>query len=162
MKRIFTPRRIFNITLLLLIFAVSAHSQDINKKTAEQKAPLIETKDGDLDAEQIIEQNKDALVSVWFHTDNYSSFYYSSLPKDTTILSGSGFIFDSRGFLGTNYHVIDGFDSLLVKASDGTFYEAELVYVEEKNDIAILRILNGGEKIFSTVKIGNSDIQRVG
>ncbi len=162
MKRIFTPRRIFNITLLLLIFAVSAYSQDINKKTAEQKAPLIETKDGDLDAEQIIEQNKDALVSVWFHTDNYSSFYYSSLPKDTTILSGSGFIFDSRGFLGTNYHVIDGFDSLLVKASDGTFYEAELVYVEEKNDIAILRILNGGEKIFPTVKIGNSDLPRVG
>jgi len=144
------------------MFAASAYSQDINKKTAEQKTPLIETKDGDLDAEQIIEQNKDALVSVWFHTDNYSSFYYSSLPKDTTILSGSGFIFDSRGFLGTNYHVIDGFDSLLVKTSDGTFYEAELVYVEEKNDIAILRILNGGDKLFPTVKIGNSDLPKVG
>ncbi|MFA7359720.1 MAG: trypsin-like peptidase domain-containing protein [Candidatus Kapaibacterium sp.] len=162
MKRFFTPQRIFNITLLLLMFAASAYSQDINKKTAEQKTPLIETKDGDLDAEQIIEQNKDALVSVWFHTDNYSSFYYSSLPKDTTILSGSGFIFDSRGFLGTNYHVIDGFDSLLVKTSDGTFYEAELVYVEEKNDIAILRILNGGDKLFPTVKIGNSDLPKVG
>lgn len=156
MKRVF-------IVLLLLISAVSAYPQDINKKTAEQKPTIsIEKKDGDLDAEQIIEQNKDALVSVWFHTDNYSNFYYSALPKDTTILSGSGFIFDSRGFLGTNYHVIDGFDSLLVKTSDGTFYEAELVYVEEKNDIAILRILNGGEKTFPTVKIGNSDLPKVG
>ena len=153
----------FLIALLVIMIAGAAYSQDINKKTAEQKPVLsIEKKDGDLDAEQIIEQNKDALVSVWFHTDNYSSFYYSSLPKDTTILSGSGFIFDSRGFLGTNYHVIDGFDSLLVKTSDGTFYEAELVYVEEKNDIAILRILNGGEKVFPTVKIGNSDLPKVG
>ncbi len=151
----------FLVFLLLLSACFPAYSQDIEKKVAPVPyAP--ERKDGDLDAEQIIEKNKDALVSVWFHTDNYSEFYYGGMPKDTTMLSGSGFIFDSRGFLGTNYHVIDGFDSLLVKTSDGTYYEAELVYVEEKNDLAVLKIICSEDKVFPTVKLGNSDLPKVG
>lgn len=149
------------LLLLVLTFCVQALPQDL-KNSVQRSAESLQKKDGDLDAEQIIEQNKDALVSVWYHTDSFSEYYYSYIPKDTTLLSGSGFIFDSRGFLGTNYHVIDGFDSLLVKTSDGTFYEAEIVYVEEKNDIAILRIRNTENTLFPTVKIGNSDLPKVG
>ena len=142
------------IVFLLLISFVTSYAQN-DILTSERK-------DDDLNAEQIIEQNKSALVSVWYHTDSYYGYYYLSTPKDTTLLSGSGFIFDSHGFVGTNYHVIDGFDSLMIKTSDGNFYNAELIFVDEKNDIAILRIINSDNIVFPAVKIGNSDLPRVG
>jgi tetratricopeptide (TPR) repeat protein len=139
-----------------------SYAQNENSQDTQSSPVLSEKRDGDLNAEQIIEQNKPALVSIWYHTDSYYGYYYMSVPKDTTLLSGSGFIFDSQGFVGTNYHVINGFDSLMIKTSDGNFYNAELIFLDEKNDIAILRIINPDNVVFSSVKIGNSDLPRVG
>ncbi len=153
--------------LLFLVFIsvsfLSAQDKKSNEVKAPEPKPVTEVnKDDDLNAEQIIEQNKPALVSIWYHTDNYYSYYYISTPKDTNMLSGSGFIFDSRGFVATNLHVIDGFDSLFVKTSDGKYYNADLIQIDEKNDIAILKIQNPDSLVFPAVKIGNSDLPRVG
>ncbi|MCE1166193.1 MAG: trypsin-like peptidase domain-containing protein [Bacteroidetes bacterium] len=154
-----------SIAFTFLFSASSASAQDKNNndlKTQEPKPVYEISKDDDLNAEQIIEQNKPALVSIWYHTDSYYSYYFYSTPKDTNMLSGSGFIFDSRGFVATNLHVIDGFDSLFVKTSDGKYYNADLIQVDEKNDIAILKIQNPDTIVFHAVKIGNSDLPRVG
>ena len=142
---------------IFLIFALGISAQDNN-------LPIVvpEKKNEDLTAEQIIEQNKPALVSIWFQTNDYFTSGGSYAQKDTTLLSGSGFIFDERGFVGTNYHVIQGFDSLLIKTSDGTFFNASLVYVEEKNDLAILKIIDSTERKFPFIKFGNSDKVKVG
>jgi len=115
----------------------------------------------DFNAEQIIEMCKPALVSIWFHTSNYYS-YYSYDVKDTTLLSGSGFIFSEDGLVGTNNHVVDGIDSLLVKTSDGTFYTADLLLIDEKNDMAILKIRDTTGMKFPVVRFGNSDLAKVG
>ena len=120
-----------------------------------------DTNSADFNAEQIIENNKASLVSIWYHTDNYYS-YYSYSMKDTTLLNGSGFIFDEHGLVGTNFHVIDGLDSILVKTSDGTFYDAQLLILDEKNDMAILKLKNSDNVKFQTVKFGNSDLPKVG
>lgn len=131
-------------------------------KAQEQPSPQKEAfKNGDLNAEQIIEMNKSALISIWYHTDNYYS-YYTFATIDTTLLNGSGFIIDEDGIIGTNFHVVDGIDSLLVKTSDGTFYDAELVIVDEKNDMALLRLKNTNHAKFHTITIGNSDNVKVG
>ncbi|HRJ03587.1 MAG TPA: trypsin-like peptidase domain-containing protein, partial [Ignavibacteria bacterium] len=112
-------------------------------------------------AEQIIERNKSALISIWYHTDNYYS-YFSYSTIDTTLLNGSGFIFSEDGLIGTNYHVVDGIDSLIVKTADGTYYDAELLIIDEKNDMAIIRIKNANGTKFPTIKFGNSDAIKVG
>ncbi|RPI18401.1 MAG: tetratricopeptide repeat protein [Ignavibacteriae bacterium] len=138
----------------MLTICSGLYSQD---KSEQNVMP----KNGDLNAEQIIEMNKPALISIWYHTDNYYS-YYSYTSTDTTLLNGSGFIIDEDGIIGTNFHVVDGIDSLLVKTSDGTFYDAELVIVDEKNDMALLRIKNANGTKFHTVKFGNSDNVKVG
>lgn len=117
--------------------------------------------DSDFNAEQIIEMSKSALISIWYHTDNYYSYTTFQLI-DTTLLNGSGFIFSEDGLIGTNYHVVDGIDSLLVKTSEGKFYDAELLLIDEKNDMAILRIKNANGTKFPTVKFANSDNVKVG
>ena len=148
----------FSLLVCLFISAAAVYAQD---KPLEPKINKVLSDTAFFNAEQIIEMNKPALISIWYHTDNYYS-YYSFTTIDTTLLNGSGFIFSEDGLIGTNYHVVDGIDSLLVKTSDGTFYDAELLIIDEKNDMAILRIKNANGTKFPTIKFANSDALRVG
>lgn len=140
----------FVVLLLITLFAGSAFAQE--RITTEQQGP----REGDLNAQEIIERNKAALVSIWYHTDdNYNYYTYSS--NDTTLLNGSGFIFRADGLIGTNFHVVERIDSLIVKTSDGTFYYAQIVLIDEKNDFAILKIVSEDSLNFQTIIFGNSD-----
>src|SRR5690348_16130224 len=128
--------RIKNLELKILVILFLF----LTKVLFAQEKPVTEIqgpKDGDLNAQEIIENNKAALVSIWYHTsDNYN--YYTSSNRDTTLLNGSGFIFRADGLIGTNFHVVERIDSLIVKTSDGNFYYAQIVVIDEKNDFAIL------------------------
>ncbi len=138
--------------------------QNLYSQEAEKTDKNLIPKDSsvsDFNAEQIIERNKPALISIWYQTNSYSNGYSYEL-KDTTLLSGSGFIFEPSGFVGTNYHVVDGIDSLLIKTSDGKFYDAQLLLLDEKKDMAILKIKNPDNTVFPVVTFGNSDILKVG
>ena len=164
-KSLFNLKTNLYLTALFLLFTINCYPQ-VEEKEPEKKALspeilLDEISEDDLNAEQIIEQNKSALVSIWFHSDNYYSYYYYE-DKDTVLLNGSGFIFSEEGIIGTNYHVVDGFDSILVKTSDGIFHNAELLLVDEKNDIAIIRIIDTLQQKFPFVKLGDSDNAKVG
>lgn len=141
----------FKFFVLLILFITGfAYSQE--KPVTELQGP----RDGDLNAQEIIEKNKAALVSIWYHT-NESYNYYSYSDKDTTLLNGSGFIFRSDGLIGTNFHVVERIDSLIVKTSDGNFYYAQIVLIDEKNDFAILKIVSDTALNLQTIKFGNSD-----
>jgi S1-C subfamily serine protease len=93
-------------------------------------------------AEQILETNKPALVSIWNFEEasfNYNSEMYSF---DTAVLWGSGFIVNDKGLVGTCYHVVSQLDSILIKTSEGKFYPASIVSVDTANDLALLKITN--------------------
>ncbi|ASY12960.1 putative serine protease PepD [Candidatus Nanopelagicus hibericus] len=76
--------------------------------------------------------------------------------------TGSGFFFDSDGFILTNNHVIDAAargGSINVKLSDGKKYPAKLIGRDSSYDLAILKI----EVISApTLQLGNSDQVQVG
>lgn len=149
----------FSLLVILMLSFTFANAQDKNNEIQRKSSYFMDS--SNFNAEQIIEMNKPGLISIWYHTDNYYS-YYSFTTIDTTLLNGSGFIFSEDGLIGTNYHVVDGIDSLLVKTSEGTFYDAELLIIDEKNDMAILRIKNANGHKFPTIKFGNSDALKVG
>jgi tetratricopeptide (TPR) repeat protein len=145
----------------MLLFAFTGAYAQEKKSDLQQNLKSNSDTSHYFNAEEIIELSKTALVSIWYHTDNYYS-YSTFTATDTNLLNGSGFIFSEDGLIGTNYHVVDGIDSLLIKTSDGVFHDAELLIIDEKNDMAILRIKNGGGQKFATIKFGNSDMLRVG
>ncbi|MGE5570393.1 MAG: Do family serine endopeptidase [Rhodospirillales bacterium] len=75
--------------------------------------------------------------------------------------SGSGFIVDSRGYILTNHHVIDGATRVKVRiTNDPTDYIATIVGTDPELDLAVLKIDAG--KPLKPVKIGNSDAVEVG
>lgn len=55
--------------------------------------------------------------------------------------SGSGIIFDGRGYIVTNYHVIQGAESVTVKlANSDKIFKAKFVGAEPSRDIAVIKI----------------------
>ena len=53
---------------------------------------------------------------------------------------GSGFIWDRKGHVVTNYHVIEGGDSFSVTLPDGQTWDAEVVGIAPAKDLAVLRV----------------------
>lgn len=54
--------------------------------------------------------------------------------------TGSGVIMTEDGTIMTNAHVVSGAQSITVRVMDGTEYEATLLGVDEKTDLAVIKI----------------------
>ena len=74
--------------------------------------------------------------------------------------SGSGFVWDERGYLVTNNHVVAGASGAQVRLSDGRDVPATLVGVSPAHDLAVLRI--DIERMPAALPIGSSTDLKVG
>ena len=77
----------------------------------------------------------------------------------TGAAAGSGFVITEDGYILTNYHVIDGANSIKVTFDNGKEYTATYVGGEEKNDIAVIKVDAAG---LTPVVIGKSSDMLVG
>ena len=73
---------------------------------------------------------------------------------------GTGFIINKSGYLLTNYHVIERTDDIRVKLADGRDFVAQVVGVDEKTDVALLKI--DAPQPLPVAPLGDSDKLRVG
>ena len=65
---------------------------------------------------------------------------------------GSGFIIEEDGYILTNHHVVDGAAEIIVRMSDRTEYEAELIGSDQRSDLALLKI--EADKDLPVLKMG--------
>ena len=84
----------------------------------------------------VVERVRPAVVSVV--SEVLTRDLFGRLFSDTQ--SGSGVIFDSRGFLLTNNHVVAGSSTVTVTLDDGTQFDAEVVGADTRTDLAVLKI----------------------
>jgi len=68
---------------------------------------------------------------------------------------GTGVVIDSRGYILTNHHVVDGVQRIHVTLADGQTYTARLVAHDRETDLAIIRIRT--PKSLPVVHFGTSD-----
>jgi Do/DeqQ family serine protease len=73
---------------------------------------------------------------------------------------GSGVIVDKRGYVLTNFHVIRGADSVIVKLSSKQEFQGRIVGTDVKTDLAVVRFQPDGDLRVAT--LGDSDTLRVG
>lgn len=80
--------------------------------------------------------------------------------------AGSGFIWDTKGHIVTNFHVIRNASRANVTLHDHTVLEAELVGAEPDVDVAVLKVdfsrTKSNGSTISPVTVGKSSILRVG
>lgn len=110
--------------------------------TSSYDKPSLEI---NLTSTDIYEFNVDSVVSIEVRS-GYSVGY------------GTGFIVSEKGYIVTNYHVVEDAASVTVTLYDESVYSAEVIGFEESNDLAIIKIEPQGQ-IESLVYGSSSDLK---
>ena len=87
----------------------------------------------------------------------------SAYQNDTLISTGSAFVYktdNNYGYLLTNYHVVEGADSITLTMSDDTEAEATVLGGDEYLDLAVLRV--DKSNVSMVANIGNSEDMNLG
>ncbi len=75
--------------------------------------------------------------------------------------AGSGFLWDDKGHVVTNYHVIEGAQRIQVRMNDGKAIEASYVGGTQDYDLAVIRLRNTPANILP-IPVGSSGDLKVG
>jgi len=75
--------------------------------------------------------------------------------------AGSGVFINNKGYLVTNYHVIDELGQITVRTHDETEYSATVIGKDEDWDIAVLKLITDKDD-FTYLEFGDSDSVNVG
>ena len=92
-----------------------------------------------------------------FFEDYFRRFDMPAEQVQTNL--GSGVIVSREGYIITNNHLVGEADEVLVTLPDKRKFDAEIVGMDERSDVAVLKIEAGD---LPTVPIGDSDILRLG
>ncbi|WP_337175217.1 trypsin-like peptidase domain-containing protein [Paludisphaera sp.] len=72
---------------------------------------------------------------------------------------GSGFVYDDKGHILTNYHVVEGAEKIVVAFSDGVELPATVVGTDDKSDVAVIKVESTN---YPPLPRGNSSSVKVG
>jgi len=105
----------------------------------------------------VYKRNIPAVVNVTSRAMAYD-FFYGLVPQEG---QGSGFVIDPRGYILTNFHVVQGAQAISVTLGDRSHYDAKFIGADERNDIALVKIDPKDRKL-PALTMGDSDSLLVG
>ena len=118
--------------------------------------------DGRLSISDIYDRAAPGVVQITSTSRSGSENFGSpQAPSGTQQALGSGFVLDKAGHIITNYHVIEGADSIEVSFSNQDTLTAKLVGSDPSTDLAVLRVEMSSRSL-RPLELGNSDVVRVG
>ena len=94
-------------------------------------------------------------------TTNVGYDFFSRNATEIPAGSGSGFVWDSKGHIVTNYHVIQNADRATVTLADRSTWQARLVGRAPEKDLAVL-LIEAPAKTLRPIPLGISENLRVG
>jgi S1-C subfamily serine protease len=144
--------------------APTSNSESEQQPVSSQAAPPLIVARGSLaeDEKSTIELFRGASPSVVYITSQ--AVFQDRFSLDVTEIpqgAGSGFVWDKRGHVVTNYHVIREADRASVTLADKSTWDAKLVGAASGKDLAVLRIDAGPDQL-SPLPIGTSGDLEVG
>jgi S1-C subfamily serine protease len=74
---------------------------------------------------------------------------------------GSGIVYDTNGYIITNYHVVEGATTMEVDFPSGYKTTAKVIGTDTDSDIAVIKV-DGADGQLIPVALGNSDLIQVG
>ena len=100
---------------------------------------------------QIYKQSSPAIANIVTRAVQYD-FFMDAVPVEG---AGSGFVIDTDGHILTNYHVVQGAETIEVTLGDQSRYKAKYIGADTRNDIALIQIDPKGRKIMA-LPLGDS------
>ena len=157
-----------------LTLTKSEKKTDENTDTTESDSSSAK---GSLDVSAVAEEAMPSVVAITTKSvqevQNYYSMFgsqYAPSQEQEVQGSGSGIIIGktkSELLIATNYHVVDGADTLSVAFADGSAYEATVKGFDENEDLAVVSVATKDVSddtmdAISVAKIGSSDDLKIG
>jgi S1-C subfamily serine protease len=128
---------------------------------AVQVRPAAARSDLEPDERHTIDLFKDASRSVAFITTQVARVdFWTRNVFEVPAGSGSGFVWDDRGHVVTNFHVVEDADSAKVTIGDAE-YEATIAGYARDQDLAVLKVTAAPEKLVP-IRVGTSADLQVG
>jgi len=87
--------------------------------------------------------------------------YFAGVAQEVPAGSGSGFVWDENGHIVTNFHVVEGARSVTVTFHDQEQFEAKVVGLEPRKDIAVLKV-EAPKKVLVPIKVAKATQLEVG
>ena len=106
---------------------------------------------------RIYRQASPAVANILTKATEYD-FFMDPVPVEG---AGSGFVFDPRGYILTNFHVVAGAQSIEVVLGDKTRFPAKFVGADQRNDVALIKI-DPKDKQLTALTLGDSSTLLVG
>jgi S1-C subfamily serine protease len=106
---------------------------------------------------RIYRQASPAVANILTKATEYD-FFMDPVPVEG---AGSGFVIDARGYILTNFHVVEGAQSIEVVLGDQSHYPAKFIGADQRNDVALLKIDPKGKHLVA-LSLGDSGSLQVG
>jgi S1-C subfamily serine protease len=129
-------------------------SSGLAKNIAARDAALTEEESLNV---RIYRQASPAVANILTKATEYD-FFMDPVPVEG---AGSGFVIDPRGYILTNFHVVQGAQSIEVVLGDQSRYPAKYIGADQRNDVALIQIDPKGKKLAS-LPLGDSAALQVG
>lgn len=148
------------IRVLIAVLALAFAPQSFSREETLQRdmSRLLENENNTIN---IFREGVKSVVNV-SNVKYARTSWFSSNVSEIPFGVGSGFVWDKKGHIVTNYHVIMEGDSFLISFhGDQKQYKAELVGAEPKQDIAVLKLKELPKKLYP-IRVGQSSDLLVG
>lgn len=144
----FTRQVITAMLALLLVFGTLAGAGLVNHAAAQTEMTKVE----------VVEKVGPAVVTV--HNLTTAPNLFGQGGEAQIQGAGTGFIISEEGYIVTNWHVVDGGDAFQVLLQDGTPVPAELIGIDPRDDLAVVKI--DPAEVPAVVAFGDSDAIKPG
>jgi S1-C subfamily serine protease len=105
---------------------------------------------------------KDELQSIRVKSKDFTAIIDDVIQSVVSISTnkglGSGAVIDNKGFIVTNYHVIDGASIIRILTYDDDVYDASLIGFNDVVDVAVLKV----DASLPNLRFADSDVIKVG
>lgn len=162
----------FRNTPLYKSLAQSTGASYIGASNSNVKATntsTVASQSGTLTGSQIVKKVAPAVVGVSTKTkisaSDYDPFsFYGSGNSQSSEQEGmgSGIIFNSQGYILTNYHVISGADTITVIFNNKKQVSAKVVNYDSSMDLAVIKITDSNVTMPGVAELGSSSNMSVG
>jgi S1-C subfamily serine protease len=159
--------RIFISALVLILGAYWAGArfgprQPSNVEAVPRSATTDAQRDAALSTDEsinvrIYRQASAAVANILTKATEYD-FFMDPVPVEG---AGSGFVIDPRGYILTNFHVVQEAQSIEVVLGDQSKYVAKFIGADQRNDVALIKIDPKGKKLVA-LPLGDSSSLQVG
>lgn len=106
---------------------------------------------------RVYRQAAPAVANILTKATEYD-FWMDPVPVEG---AGSGFVIDRKGYILTNFHVVQGAQTIEVVLGDQSRHSAKFIGADQRNDVALIKIEPGTKPLVS-LPLGDSAALQVG